>query len=113
MTEVLFTNDGDIRTVTCRGHADSPELCAAVSALCFTLAGYLHNVPCWISVEKLEPGNVELEFVGRHVSARSAFDMAAVGFMQLEKSYPGRIKTTVRIIHRYAGDTFTEIKRGF
>ena len=96
MTKVELTHDGDIYVLLCRGHAQTPELCAAVSTLCYTLAGFLHTVPAWVQEAKLDPGDVRIEFVSRHVSARDAFNMTAVGFLQLEKSCRDGIKVTVK-----------------
>ena len=107
MTKVYLEKDGNQYTVDCKDHADSEASCAAVSMLCYTLAGYLHNIAelCEIEEEKLDPGNVRIVFRSKDISitlagdktahydadtiVQAAFDMACVGFLQLEKSYPG------------------------
>ena len=109
MTKVFLERDGVQYTVSCHDHADSEASCAAVSTLCYTLAGYLHNIPdlCEIEEEQLEPGAVRIVFRGKdlHITlagdktahydadtiVQAAFDMICVGFLQLEKSYPDAV----------------------
>ena len=106
MTNVLLEKDGYRYTVRCRNHAGTDAACAAVSTLCYTLAGYLHNIPelCEIEEEKLEPGDVSICFRSKDIVVGSAtdlrmgyhadtvispiFDMICVGFLQLSASYP-------------------------
>ena len=88
MTKVNLEHDGNRYTVTCKGHATGSEaVCAAVSTLCYTLAGYLHNIPCEIEKEELLPGDARIVFYGKEQLAQAAFDMICVGFLQLAASY--------------------------
>ena len=106
MTEIYLEKDGNRYTAVCRGHATGSEAaCAAVSALSYTLAGYLRNLPYYaeIALERLESGNVRIEFLhdGTFVSeliCDTVFDMICVGFLQLSKSYPEQIKADVKEI---------------
>lgn len=70
-------------------HADgSPEVCAAISCLAYTLAGWLANNPGIKVWEKeLNPGFVSLRF-GRTTESEIAFDMMCIGLLQLENSFP-------------------------
>jgi len=97
LTEVTLDKAGERYSVIAVGHADTEAACAAVSTLIFTLAGYLHNIPCRIMEEKLDSGDAKISWRGRQKDARCAFDMAAVGFMQLAQSYP----TAARVVRRY------------
>ncbi len=117
MTKVYLEKDGAQYKVFCKDHANSEASCAAVSTLCYTLAGYLHNIPdlCDIEEEVLEPGNVKLRFHSKDIflsrgaentrdtySANTViepiFDMICVGFLQLEHSYPGSAEVSLQEI---------------
>ena len=88
MTSVFLERDGDLYTVHCRRHAETEAACSAVSTLCYTLAGYLHNIDAVILDEKLEPGDARICFKDKSAEARAAFDMTSIGFLQLAGSYP-------------------------
>jgi uncharacterized protein YsxB (DUF464 family) len=91
MTEVIIRRDGQIFYVSAQGHATgSVEVCAAVSALMYTLDGYLNNAPVRIYEERFEPGDVLLRFEGG-VEAETAFNMTAVGLQMLELSFPDHV----------------------
>lgn len=73
------------------GHATGSEkVCAAISSIVYALAGYLKN----IEVEKgekppviqLKSGFSSFRFSGKE--AKSAYDMAVIGLMQLANQYP-------------------------
>jgi len=99
MTKVYLERDGDRYTVACKDHATGSEaVCAAVSTLCYTLAGYLHNIPCEIEKEELKMGDARIIFYGRSEPARAGFDMACVGFLQLAASYPEYVSAEIQEI---------------
>jgi len=101
MTKVFLERDGNRYTVSCKDHADTPEACAAISILCFTLAGYLHNIPCEIEEERLEPGDVRICYrcsENEGTAGRAAFEMISIGFLQLAESYPDIARVTVQNI---------------
>ena len=73
-----------------RGHATgSPECCAAVSCLLYTLAGWLKNSRCKVEDASLDDAHAFFCWHGR--KAGTAFEMMAVGFLQLEKTCPEHI----------------------
>lgn len=88
MTKVFLERDGNRFTVSCKGHAKSEAGCAAVSILCYTLAGYLRNIECEIEEARLEDGDARICWHGDGEKARAAYDITAIGFMQLSLSYP-------------------------
>lgn len=92
MTQVYLEQDGNRYTVFCKDHAESSEGCAAISTLCCTLAGYLHNIDCTVHAEKIDSGDVRICFTGDGERAQAAFEMTSVGFLQLEKSYPSEVR---------------------
>ena len=65
MTEVTL-HCGDSCSVRCRGHATgAPDVCAAVSCLMYTAAGWLHNTQeAELVFEKLESGDAYLRWHG-------------------------------------------------
>lgn len=88
MTEVTLYC-GDSYSVRCRGHATgSPELCAAISCLMFTAAGWLHNTQdAELVYEKLDSGDAYLRWHG----GKGLYDLLKIGFLQLQKTEPEKI----------------------
>jgi len=87
MTKVNLKQREQQYTVSCKGHATgSPEVCAAVSCLLYTLAGWLHNASVLVLQERLEDGDALIQYHGG-AAAETAFDMICVGFLQLEQEY--------------------------
>ena len=98
MTRVYLEQDGQRYTVSCNGHATgSVETCAAVSCLVYTLAGWLRNTSVLVLKETLEDGSATIQFQCG-AAAETAFDMIAVGFLQLQKQYPEYISVDFRVI---------------
>lgn len=87
MTRVTLREDKGRYSVICEGHAvGSVEVCAAVSTLVYTLLGWLKNSSdVVVEKEELADGYAEIEFFG-DVSARVAFDLVYIGFLQLAQA---------------------------
>ena len=98
MTNVYMERDGDRYKLICKNHAPTKEACAAVSTLCQTYAGYLHNIECEITEEHIQPGDVRICVKSDTPEAASAYFMTAVGFLQLEHSYPGTVSVDLQEI---------------
>lgn len=101
MTRVYLEKDGDHYTVDAKGHATgSAEMCAAISCLMFTLAGWVHNQRgVRMETERLSSGDSRICFqsAGRYRRECDAvFLLILVGFRQLEKTDPARISVAVR-----------------
>ena len=92
MTKAYFSEEGFRKHIRVEGHAATPTKCAAVSTLLYTLAGYLHNIPCRIEKEKLDEGDAELIFRGMRREVKFAYDLTLIGFLQLEKTFPDEFK---------------------
>jgi len=91
MTHVYLEQDGDRYTVRCEGHAvGSVELCAAISCLLYTAAGWLHNAEAEILEERLDPGDAKLVFRGGD-DCGTLFEILIVGFLQLQKADGARL----------------------
>lgn len=95
MTEVIIRRDGRMYYVSAQGHATgSVEVCAAVSALMYTLDGYINNAPIRIYEECMEPGNVLLRFEGG-TEAEIAVDVVSVGIEMLELTFPDHVSASI------------------
>lgn len=88
MTRVILRG-GDVCSVMCKGHADGrPDVCAAVSCLIYTAAGYLRNSGAVTLAEKLESGDACLAWEG----AEWLYQLLRVGFLQLELTAPEAVE---------------------
>ncbi len=92
MTLVMLKKTGDVFSVSCRGHAvGAPDVCAAVSCLMYTAAGYLKNTSgAETKALRLESGDAYICFRGE--GAKELFRMLCVGLRQIEKANPGAIE---------------------
>lgn len=94
MTRVYAERDGNRHLLYAKGHADGSETaCAFISGIIFSLAGYLENAEDHVETlsYRTDPGDAVFECVGDEcVSA--AFEMAVIGLLQMEKSFPRFIK---------------------
>lgn len=101
MTRVYLEREGARYVVDVHGHADTEPLCAAISCLLYTLAGWLHNARCVrIVTERLDPGEARLEWraetpLDRYDSI-TAFEMVEIGFLQIRESAPDSLSVEVQ-----------------
>ena len=87
MTTVSLKQAGQQYTISCKGHATgSPEVCAAVSCLIYTLTGWLRNASVLVLTERLDDGDALIRYHGG-AAAETAFDVICVGFLQLAQEY--------------------------
>lgn len=80
--------------ITAQGHATGNEkVCAGVSAILYSLAGWIVNNEQALvyHTQKLKSGDAALEWWGG-IEAKTAFDMAVIGMLQIEKKYPENIE---------------------
>ena len=92
MTEVTL-HHGDSCSVRCKGHATGyPDVCAAVSCLLYTAAGWLHNTQeAELVLERLDSGDAYLRWHG----GRWLYDQLKIGFLQLEMAKPEAISVKI------------------
>lgn len=94
MTKVYLEKDGALHTVTAKGHATgSPEVCAAVSCLIYTIAGYIRQKPN--SVRRVEIDEKTAAATVSFTGNTTLFEFAAIGFLQLAKSYEDFISVEI------------------
>lgn len=104
MTKVRLKRDLTHFDLSCKDHATGSEaVCAAATMLCYALAAYLYNICCTIEEIKLEKGDVHIRYKGDDPKCEAAFEMACVGFLSLEASFPDYLK-----IERAGKETFLE-----
>lgn len=89
MTNVTLSQSVKGFTVKARGHATgSPEMCAAVSCLIQTAAGWLRNTDSiTIRTMELGSGKALLKWRGGD-RARWLWELLEIGFLQLELTAP-------------------------
>jgi len=92
MTRVYAERSGNRCILSAKGHATgSVEVCAAISAIVYALAGYLMNHDIKISEQRMEEADVLLDFSGDECAA-AAFEVAVIGLAQIGQQYPGLLQ---------------------
>lgn len=90
MVRVYARQDGDYQILAMTGHASGSDVvCAACSAIAYTLMGWLANNPEKANVMTLraESGSLRVAADGG-AEMRAVFDAAVLGLMQIEAEYP-------------------------
>ena len=93
MTRVYLERDGPRCVVRCIEHADGwPEVCAAISTLMYSAAGWLQNREgAEISACELEPGDALLDYSAGEAGT-AVYELLLIGFLQLEARYPQALR---------------------
>jgi len=92
MTEIQATVNNRHYRLQVSNHAESSQVCTAVSTLVQTLEGSLCNhdsAVCHYSI--LQPGNAVIEFLAEDEYPAEDFRCVLIGLMQLQKTYPEEI----------------------
>ena len=86
MTEFYWNSYEDIVfEIRCDGHADgSPEVCAAISCICYTLVEHLFKAKAPILNLAMEDGYFHIIFC----NGKPFFEFAETAFELLAKNYP-------------------------
>lgn len=98
MTTVTLSAGGGKYAVKCDGHADTPEVCAAVSALVQALQGWLHATGAIIEREDIQSGNCEITFIPlpfgpmQDIVCDAVYELVSIGFLRLHATAPEQIK---------------------
>lgn len=89
MSHIELTDGGYEFSVTAKGHTES-KMCAAISCLLYTAAGYITNAGLMLLKIHLDPGDAELVWAGGE-KAKFLFDLLQIGFLQLQEGDPKNI----------------------
>lgn len=98
-TFVLGERDYELSIQGHAGYSDNGNdiVCAGVSAIAFTLMGFLQN-------NKDDIGNISAQFLSGDLKVKcksggerikTAFDMALIGLQQIAHKYPKHVKVTI------------------
>ena len=87
MTRVIFEQKKNTYTITCVGHASTERMCAAISALLYSIAGWAKNYAQNAKI-KLKDGDAKIRY--RHKDD-DIQNLAKVGFLQLQRVDPANI----------------------
>ena len=99
MITINYFRNGNSHKLTVDGHAGYSSsgndiVCAAVSAISWTLIGYLvEEEPEWTGGETGR-GYMEVTCIGGEKAA-NAFDMAILGYRQIEQKYPHCVEVQI------------------
>ena len=97
MIEIVFSLSGNEYELSINGHANYSDrgndiVCAAASSLAYALLVFLENCPSVLELNSIEhSGEMQIDCIGDKKIVKTAFNMAVIGFLQLEKSYPEHI----------------------
>lgn len=92
MTKVNATVKAGKYSLECRGHADTVEVCSAISALCYTLAGCLiNNANVRDLSYDLTPGRANITYSASDIRADEEFRVCLIGLLQIRNSHPKEI----------------------
>lgn len=98
MINITFSLNNDEYELSMNGHAGYSDfgndiVCAAASSLAYALLGFLENCDAVSDLDSIErSGEMEISCVGDKKIVKAAFNMAVIGFLQLEKAYPDHIR---------------------
>ena len=101
MIRAQYRKDGNIHALTVTGHAEYSShgddiVCAGASSIIYALLGWLENnsEDLEYSDADVHSGNVHIECEGGERTA-VAFEMMAIGLMQLQDAYASHVEITV------------------
>ena len=99
MINIVVSKKFDNYELSMNGHAcysnsGNDIVCAGASAIGYALLGYLENCDSVDDIDAVERSG-ELEIICKcegDIKVRTAFDVAVIGFLQLEKAYPQNVR---------------------
>ena len=104
MTKIEITIADPRYSLVFDGHATgSAEVCAGISALMFSLEGFLRNneQDLFIHSAKIDQpgwGYIMFELEDPSNRVKGAFELVMIGILQIEKSYPEFCSVTIKDI---------------
>ena len=99
MITINYFRNGNSHKLTVDGHAGYSSsgndiVCAAVSAISWTLIGYLVEEEPDYTAADTDRGYMEITCTGGEKAA-NAFDMAILGYRQIEQKYPHCVEVQI------------------
>lgn len=93
MTRVEIENSYPRYSITFEDHAGKPEVCAGISALMYSLEGFLtnHEDLLFLHTAKMDsPGwaHIMFELEDPYKNVMGAFELVVIGLMQIAETYP-------------------------
>ncbi len=101
MINIVISKDKQEYELSMHGHAYYADVgddivCAGASAIAYSLLGFLNNCDTVVDVDVIErSGEMELSCSDYSSKVHTAFEMAAIGFLQLEKQYPDCVRVDI------------------
>lgn len=98
MTKITIRKNGNHCVAVAENHADRSDICTAISTLFCTLDGAIRNnrdAICWYS--DLKQGHARIEFLSSGDLAMEDLRMAAIGFLQMQETFPDSVSVDQNI----------------
>lgn len=102
MTKIYVSIHKDLYMIEFCGHATgSPETCAGISAIMFSLEGFLlnHEEDLTEHMSRIPEDNTDavtfIRFGTQSDFVHGAFEMALIGLLQIQETYPEYCKVTI------------------
>jgi uncharacterized protein YsxB (DUF464 family) len=92
MTEITATKNNKHYKILVENHANSQEVCAAVSGLMYCLEGTLWNQDqAYCHYSKLEPGYAMIECIAGNEFVEEDFRCITIGLLQIREAHPDEV----------------------
>lgn len=96
MITVKVTKKENVYRAVSEGHAEDPEVCAAMTCLLNTLRGSIENMTeSGKKKYKVESGKFNIKYIPENIyddaTAGVIFNGLIIGVLQLQETYPGEI----------------------
>lgn len=101
MIEIVYRKADNAHSLSLRGHAGyhagNDIVCAGVSAIVFSLLGYIDNHGDEISGLRMhvDGGDTDISCREAGSNTATAFEMAVIGLAQIAKAYPDNVAITI------------------
>lgn len=101
MTRVEIENTYPRYAITFDDHAGKPEVCAGISALMYSLEGFLRNHEDMLFLHTADmdvPGKAHIMFEldDPYKNVMGAFELVMIGLLQIAKTYPDFCQVEVK-----------------
>lgn len=99
MTEITAKKINNHYRIDAVNHAESKQVCAAISGLLYALEGCLFNHDTvYAHYSKLDFGDAYIEFLTEDPLPAEDFRCVLIGLLQVEASHPDEVRVTQNLI---------------